>query len=542
MNLILVILILNILNVNGEKLLVFSMSGSKSHMMSNGRIADALAEAGHDVTFLSVEAFISTSDFPTTKLAKVVTIGRIPDDRKAIWQKVKGSATEGAFQEKGLFDTYKQFPQFVGALSSFVELALKENQETLEKLKSEKFDAIFYEQLFPHGAAFGHLFGIDIHFLINSCPIQEHITKLFGIPNPTGWVPSVGGLSISDKMTFYERAQNELEHIILTFGYSMLFTSATDTFQKYYGLSFPDAKDIIKERVPLSFVAVDEFIEFPRPIFHNLVYIGGLGLKDAKNLTLNEPFESEMKKGKKGIVFFSLGSNTDSTNLPKIVKKNLLDGFAQFPDYHFIVKLEPTDDFGISYAKTISNIFVTNWAPQAMLLQHPRMKLFVTHGGYNSLLEVAHSGVPVLLMPMMYDQTRNGQIVQRNGWGKVLEKMELLNGKETLVTLLGEMLTHEKYHKAAQRIKHLLKTKPFSANEIFIKNVEFVLKNGGKLPELRPASMDINFIAQNNLDVYAILILSLLLLISFVLLTVIYSFRVLRAFISRKSNSSKKIN
>uniref|UniRef100_A0A914P3N1 glucuronosyltransferase n=1 Tax=Panagrolaimus davidi TaxID=227884 RepID=A0A914P3N1_9BILA len=177
-----------------------------------------------------------------------------------------------------------------------------------------------------------------------------------------------------------------------------------------------------------------------------------------------------------------------------------------------------------------------------MLLQNPRMKLFVTHGGYNSLLEVAHSGVPVLLMPMMYDQTRNGQIVQRNGWGKVLEKMELLNGKETLVKLLGEMLTREKYHKAAQRIKHLLKTKPFSANEIFIKNVEFVLKNGGKLPELRPASMDISFIAQNNLDVYAILILSLLLLISFVLLTVIYSFKVLRAFISRKSKSFKKIN
>uniref|UniRef100_A0AC34G089 Glucuronosyltransferase n=1 Tax=Panagrolaimus sp. ES5 TaxID=591445 RepID=A0AC34G089_9BILA len=401
-------------------------------MMSNGRIADVLVEAGHDVTFLSVEGFLSTADFPTTKLAKVVTIGRIPDDRKALWQKVKGSATEAAFQKRGIFDSAKTFPQFASAISSFVE---------------------------------------------------QHITKLFGIPNPTGWVPSVGALSISDKMSFIERAQNELEHIILTKGYSMLFASATDTFQKYYGPSFPDVKDIMKEKVPLSFVAADEFMEFPRPLFHNLVYIGGLGMKSSKNVTLNEPFESEMAKGKKGVVFFSLGSNVDSTNVPEIVKKNLLDGFAQFSDYHFIIKLEATDVYGINYAKTKSNIFITNWAPQATLLQHPRMrlfvthatdvyginyaktksnifitnwapqatllqhprmKLFVTHGGYNSLLEVARSGVPVLLMPMMYDQTRNGQIVQRNGWGKVMDKMELLNGNNKLVSHLEEMLTQEK--------------------------------------------------------------------------------------------------
>lgn len=32
-----------------HKLLVFSFTNSKSHMISNGRIADALAQAGHNV-------------------------------------------------------------------------------------------------------------------------------------------------------------------------------------------------------------------------------------------------------------------------------------------------------------------------------------------------------------------------------------------------------------------------------------------------------------------------------------------------------------
>uniref|UniRef100_A0AC35FK78 Glucuronosyltransferase n=1 Tax=Panagrolaimus sp. PS1159 TaxID=55785 RepID=A0AC35FK78_9BILA len=148
---------------------MFSVSNSKSHMISNGRIADALAEAGHNVTFLSVEGIIPTKDFPTTKLAKVVILGRIPEER------------------------------LINMKNNLMELALIEGKETIHELKEGKFDAIFYEQLFPHGASFGHLLGIKIQFLINSCPIQGHITSLFGIPDPTGWVPSVGSLQISDK-------------------------------------------------------------------------------------------------------------------------------------------------------------------------------------------------------------------------------------------------------------------------------------------------------------------------------------------------------
>uniref|UniRef100_A0A914PTI1 glucuronosyltransferase n=1 Tax=Panagrolaimus davidi TaxID=227884 RepID=A0A914PTI1_9BILA len=360
-------------------------------------------------------------------------------------KKYRSSAMDSAFQKPGLFDTGFDFIPWINGVSNLMELALIEGKGTIEELKGEKFDAIFYEQLFPHGASFGHLLGIEIQFLINSCPIQGHITSLFGIPDPTGWVPSVGSLQISDKMTFFERVQNEIEHYFLTSGYSLLFTSANQVFQKLYGPSFPNVEKIMKEKVPMMFVAADEFIDFPRPIFHNIIYIGGLGMKNAaKNESLKSPFDFEMTKGKKGVIYFSLGSNTDTTFLPKSVKKNLIDTFAAFYDYHFIVKLEATDDFGISYAKTKSNIFVTNWVPQSMLLQHPRLKLFFTHGGYNSLLEVANSGVPVLLMPIMYDQTRNGQVVERNGWGKVVNKIELLNGNEKLNKLMDEMLNNQK--------------------------------------------------------------------------------------------------
>uniref|UniRef100_A0AC35F1P5 Glucuronosyltransferase n=1 Tax=Panagrolaimus sp. PS1159 TaxID=55785 RepID=A0AC35F1P5_9BILA len=474
-------------------------------MLSNGRIADALADAGHNVTFLNIEHSISIKDFPTTKKAKILTMGRIPEERKALMKKEKTAALHNLFQPPKFFNSYTFFTSFVDINEEVFELALTEDKNIVEQLKAEKFDAIFVEQLHPIGNAFGHLLGINVHFLTNTCPLIENIARIFGIPNPTGWVPSVGQLPISDKMTFYERAGNLMENYIIDSSRTRLITAATTLFRTHFEENFPDVEEIIKENTPLIFVNVNEFLEFPRPILHNVVYVGGLGMKATKNKTLAEPFASEMKKGKKGVVFFSLGSNVDSSNLPEIVKKNLIDAFASFSDYHFIIKLETTDDYGINYAKNYPNIFSTNWAPQSDLLQHPRLKLFYTHGGYNSLLEVAQAGKPVLLTPMMYDQTRNAQVIQRNGWGKVINKIELINGKENLVEAMNEMLYNEKYQKEAHRIKHLLETKPFSANEIFIKNVDFVLENGGKLPELKPASMEMNFFTQNNLDIYLLL-------------------------------------
>uniref|UniRef100_A0A914QDV5 glucuronosyltransferase n=1 Tax=Panagrolaimus davidi TaxID=227884 RepID=A0A914QDV5_9BILA len=242
-------------------------------MISNGRIADSLALAGHDVTLLNVETIIPMSAFETTKYAKIVTIGTISNITAESGKNVRKGMDETLYAETGLFHSYTSFTGIIEVLKFMMKKPFAEGKETIEKLKAEKFDAIFVEQLFPQGNALGHLLGIDVHFMISSCPMQEHITALFGIPNPTGWVPSIGKLEISDKMTFFERAQNELEHIFLDASYKRFYAVTTEIFQSLYGPSFPDVKDIIREKTPLMFVAVDEFIDFPRPILHNIIYI-----------------------------------------------------------------------------------------------------------------------------------------------------------------------------------------------------------------------------------------------------------------------------
>lgn len=56
---------------------------------------------------------------------------------------------------------------------------------------------------------------------------------------------------------------------------------------------------------------------------------------------------------------------------------------------------------------------------------HPNCVLFVTHGGYNSLIEVTWAGVPVLCIPIFSDQFHNAQIFEESGVGKLLYQDQL---------------------------------------------------------------------------------------------------------------------
>ncbi|CAN4126467.1 unnamed protein product [Withania somnifera] len=67
------------------------------------------------------------------------------------------------------------------------------------------------------------------------------------------------------------------------------------------------------------------------------------------------------------------------------------------------------------------------WAPQARILQHPSIGGFVSHCGWNSVMESMKFGVPIIAMPMKVDQPMNAELIEYIGMGMVAMKDE--NGK-----------------------------------------------------------------------------------------------------------------
>ncbi|CAN6282248.1 unnamed protein product [Urochloa humidicola] len=63
--------------------------------------------------------------------------------------------------------------------------------------------------------------------------------------------------------------------------------------------------------------------------------------------------------------------------------------------------------------KRLKNGVVVEWCDQVRVLSHAAVGCFVTHCGWNSVLESVASGVPMVCVPRMSDQSMNAQLVTR---------------------------------------------------------------------------------------------------------------------------------
>lgn len=97
-----------------------------------------------------------------------------------------------------------------------------------------------------------------------------------------------------------------------------------------------------------------------------------------------------------------------------------------------------------SYRKTINSHTSFRW-PQTDILAHNNTKLFITHGGYNSIMEGQYFGVPLLGIPIYGDQFTNLDVVVHEKWAQVLH---LYNFTVPVVTgTLHQMLNNPRYPK-----------------------------------------------------------------------------------------------
>lgn len=74
-----------------------------------------------------------------------------------------------------------------------------------------------------------------------------------------------------------------------------------------------------------------------------------------------------------------------------------------------------------------------DWAPQRFILSHPATCFFLSHGGWNSLLECMSAGKPVLVWPWFGDQMPNGFRVEKEfGIGKCMQDTDILHHQRIL--------------------------------------------------------------------------------------------------------------
>jgi ceramide galactosyltransferase len=112
-----------------------------------------------------------------------------------------------------------------------------------------------------------------------------------------------------------------------------------------------------------------------------------------------------------------MGSSVKAANMPESLRQLLVQTFAKLP-YRVLWKYESS----IIQNDLPPNVKISRWLPQQDILGHPKLKVFITHGGLLSMFETVYHGSPAVVMPVFCDHDSNSEKAKTDGYGENMTK------------------------------------------------------------------------------------------------------------------------
>ena len=137
--------------------------------------------------------------------------------------------------------------------------------------------------------------------------------------------------------------------------------------------------------------------------------------------------------------------------------------------------------------------------PQNDLLGHPKVKLFVAHGGTNGVQEALYHGVPVVGIPVFFDQYDNLLRLKDRGAAKILT-LSTVDKNNNFLKAIQEVLNEPSYRMNMQRLSRLHRDKPIAPMDNALFWIEFVMRHKGAA-HLKPASLTMSWYSYHSVDV-----------------------------------------
>ncbi|ALC46938.1 CG16732 [Drosophila busckii] len=292
--------------------------------------------------------------------------------------------------------------------------------------------------------------------------------------------------------------------------------------QKLFRHFFPYSTDILQNRRRgFSLILVNEHFSLGRAKSNvpNIIEVAGMHL-ELPSEPLDEQLQRFLDEAEHGVIYFSLGIEIIDKFLPAELWVMLLQAFSQLKQ-RVVWKIEM--DIKIP-AEQAQRIYLSSSLPQRQLLQHPNMKLFITHGGLLSIMEAVHAGVPMLGLPIYYDQFANMERMERLGVACSIE-LSLIT-IEKFTRTIENLLYSPQYRQRAQQLSERFLDEPMRPLDKAVWWTEYVLRHKGA-PHMRMTDEDMPFISYYSVHILTVLIVPiglaalLLLLVAYKLLRIL---------------------
>ena len=145
------------------------------------------------------------------------------------------------------------------------------------------------------------------------------------------------------------------------------------------------------------------------------------------------------------LIYFSLGS-LGSADV-KLMRR-VISALAQTPHRYIVSKGPLHEELVLA-----PNMWGAEFLPQTAIL--PLVDLVITHGGNNTTTEAMHFGVPMIVLPLFWDQYDNAQRVDETGFGVRLDPYRFTDSQiqKAIRQLLSDQELRARLDAAAERIQ-----------------------------------------------------------------------------------------
>ncbi|XP_059051955.1 UDP-glucosyltransferase 2-like, partial [Achroia grisella] len=481
---------------NAYKLLVVFPFPAKSHSILGDNVVRHLLDAEHEVTYIT--------PFPTKNPRKNLVQIDVSENFELFAGNIPNITL--ILNNKMVFnDPVKKFKLFT---KLFENTITNVNVVKLLSDTNQRFDAVVAEWMFYdtysglsslYECPFIWVSTIEPHSLILSL-IDENTNPVYVPDIMSSNIPPYG----------FKQRVSELYTQLRTLAFKTFYADVAckEDFESFIGPyftmrnkdipSFYDVNGNISLILGNSHVSLGQATRLPQ----NYIPIAGYHI-DSNVKPLPEDLKNLLDNSKSGLIYFSMGSNLKSKDLPDEIKRGLLKVFGELKQTVLWKFEEVVSDLP-------ENVHIVQWAPQHGILAHPNCILFITHGGHLSTTETVHFGKPVIGIPVFADQFVNIERAVNKGFAIRVSLSYTM--ADDLKVAIKDVLNDNKYKERAKELSAIYHDRPTSPDKELVHWVQHVVRTGGA-PHLRSPAFLVPVYQKYYLDLLALILAIIILLV-----------------------------
>ncbi|KAI6217833.1 UDP-glucuronosyltransferase [Aphelenchoides fujianensis] len=326
--------------VTGMRILQIVPGFTNSHVLFNYRLADTLTAEGHSVKmWTQMEmGMVVAGDL---KMPRNVSEVRVPiyftDTMKSEGLKVFQTMM---FQAGSAYDLYWTGQEFKDLRLESCEQMLSVDSNVINDFRRDYFDL-----------AIGHFHDL--------CPLA--MARLVGVKELV-WITHG-----TDRMSLWERTINILWHLSTIDFVNLpqnLLHDENAMYKKFHKATGDEDLWSLSRRVRVLLVNGERFLDFPRPLPPGIGFMGEVKTTPQISAPKLTGEVGEIVERAKHVVIFSLGTVSNTTNMPPHMLHSFLEAFGQFPDHDFLWRMEAE----VPNAHKYPNVHLLKWLPQKELM------------------------------------------------------------------------------------------------------------------------------------------------------------------------------